>query len=745
MFWAPPAYMAPEQCSGDSRPTDRRADVYGLGVTLYEALTGTRPFAGATREAILHAVRSSIFPPLRRTAPELPRDLEVVVHTAMNFEPTLRYETALAFAEDLRRVRDWEPILAEPPSVLGRIGRWSKRHPARAALIALIGIGTPTLAALGGYIAATAPRVAAQERTERARDFENEVESGFFDLAHHSLESAHTHFESALALVRRYPESGSAIEAELGRILVLRRGNRIAEAQAAWRTLRVDIGDPGLIAAMETELSLTPAADAAAGSAGMLRPTTSLGHFMVATLALASGHENERERDANRHFQRARDHYLAAILQSDRARRAHHTGLADATSHLAMEVEARELSDTLLSLWPNDPQVTYAAGHALVNVDPKRAAAQLEQAVLNLPDASHAAFALGDARRKLGDASGAVAAYELGLTRQATYPNAWAALALAHLAQKEAERAESAIRRALELAPYTPGFDSILAKTFDMRRDDAAAAAILVASLDRHPEDWRNRHTLGQAFRRLDRSEDAARELLLAAQHPQASAECLINTGLAIQECGRPIEATPYLVRGHELGSARPTWNYPSGQWLEDNRRYAAQDRHFSERLAEATNPETLDIEDRELVHFNEWALFTRRPDVGLRFYRELFRNRPILVAKEAYRATLVLLVHRGATFSITNPYVRTPKLATLSDEDRREALGWLEAMVDQWESPAENMEPFPDSIPETAAWLGDETAFQALRDGGESQLDSALQARTAALWARISAAAEKK
>jgi serine/threonine-protein kinase len=119
-----PAYMAPEQIEPRGRAVDRRTDVYALRVTLYECLTGRRPFEGHSLEAVSRAILRGAAPGVRTLAPRVPRDLAAVVSVAMDPDPTRRYATALALAEDLRRVRDKQPIRARPAGVALRLRRW---------------------------------------------------------------------------------------------------------------------------------------------------------------------------------------------------------------------------------------------------------------------------------------------------------------------------------------------------------------------------------------------------------------------------------------------------------------------------------------------------------------------------------------------------------------------------------------------------------------------------------------------
>ena len=130
-----PAYMSPEQLLAQRIRLDCRTDVYSLGVTLYECLTLRRPFDAPTREGLYAQILSSDADSPRRLNPQVPQDLVVVLETAMAKDRDRRYRTAQEFAEDLRRVREHEPIRARPTPPIVRLGRWTQRHPAVATAI----------------------------------------------------------------------------------------------------------------------------------------------------------------------------------------------------------------------------------------------------------------------------------------------------------------------------------------------------------------------------------------------------------------------------------------------------------------------------------------------------------------------------------------------------------------------------------------------------------------------------------
>ncbi len=157
-----PAYMAPEQVLG--RRAGPGVDVHGLGVVLYELLTGERPFTGPTREALFHAILTAAAPDVRARVPAAPRDLSVVVSTALAKDVGHRYRTALDLAEDLAAVRASRPIAARRPSTVARVARWARRDPVQAGLVAALGLALVVAAGSGGFVAAKSGALREGER-----------------------------------------------------------------------------------------------------------------------------------------------------------------------------------------------------------------------------------------------------------------------------------------------------------------------------------------------------------------------------------------------------------------------------------------------------------------------------------------------------------------------------------------------------------------------------------------------------
>lgn len=164
-----PAYMSPEQASGDLATVGPAADVYSLGATLYHFLTGQPPIEGKDLATVLHRVRTGKIIPPRRHWRAIPKSLEAICLKALAKDPDDRYSSARALAEDLQRFVADEPVRCHQAGLLERSMRWARQHQTLsvslgAASLALVA----TLTVAFGIVSATNRKLVISESAERS-------------------------------------------------------------------------------------------------------------------------------------------------------------------------------------------------------------------------------------------------------------------------------------------------------------------------------------------------------------------------------------------------------------------------------------------------------------------------------------------------------------------------------------------------------------------------------------------------
>jgi len=165
-----PQYMSPEQARGEAAGS--ASDIYSLGATLYEMLTGRPPFRAATPAETQRQVIDNEPVPPRRLNPAVPRDLETICLKCLEKAPSKRYATAEDLADELERCQQGRPILARPITRPARTWRWCKRNPAVALLSAtavFLLLLLPAVAGFG-YLREAEQREIAEQRGQTAEE-----------------------------------------------------------------------------------------------------------------------------------------------------------------------------------------------------------------------------------------------------------------------------------------------------------------------------------------------------------------------------------------------------------------------------------------------------------------------------------------------------------------------------------------------------------------------------------------------
>src|SRR5262249_13307033 len=147
-----PAYMSPEQADGRLDELGPACDIYSLGATLYEILTGREPIQGTHIGEILTKARQGDWAPPRKVRRDVPAPLDAVCSKALALRPADRYGSALELAAELEHWLADEPVAAYPEPWTGRLRRWLRRHKGLAAGTA--GLLTTAVVALAlGFVA----------------------------------------------------------------------------------------------------------------------------------------------------------------------------------------------------------------------------------------------------------------------------------------------------------------------------------------------------------------------------------------------------------------------------------------------------------------------------------------------------------------------------------------------------------------------------------------------------------------
>jgi serine/threonine protein kinase/tetratricopeptide (TPR) repeat protein len=140
-----PSFMAPEQTGllGIVEQPGPAADIHSLGSVLYAILTGHPPYRGESSWETLSRVARGEFEPLSKQRPDVPIDLRTIVQKCMEPNPSHRYRSAAALADDLDCFLNGRPVLARPLGLVERTLKWARRKPSQsvaAAMLLFLGI-----------------------------------------------------------------------------------------------------------------------------------------------------------------------------------------------------------------------------------------------------------------------------------------------------------------------------------------------------------------------------------------------------------------------------------------------------------------------------------------------------------------------------------------------------------------------------------------------------------------------------
>ncbi len=582
-----PAYMAPEQIEGGSS-VDGRSDVWGLGVMLYEALSGRRPFEEATQLALMESIRIREPAPLARGRHRYSRDVEAVVERALTKEVAKRYASAALMGDDLDALIEGKPVRARRIGPFAKVLRAGRRRPAMAALLSVAVLSLLALAAVGGFLWASWDDLQTGRREARRSELRSALDRAWMALLRDETADAKRLFQellgeptagdearAGLRMIGRTPaeplpssdeSTDPSFEAFLDGQEALERARR--GDPAAWKQAEGHFADAIIRSAAPRPLYHFAYARAVAGRSSKKRA-------LAAARSLARRFPEEAQawksagftvlrrapEEALRMFQKAAD------LGGDDVDTAH--GIAMAHFHAGRPEEAIRLLRRIIAEAPD----VVAPRMSLVNVltvvgrlDEARRAEQealahgarglewlrvrgelsrvqgrwkealafYEQAVQVAPRHAKILERLGGLQRRLGNLVASAETFRRWTKVQPENYRAWLELSTVEVALGRLRRGISATDRALELKP-----------------DNIAVLANRVGAL--------------RMWGALSTAERDARAVI--ARDPR-SAESYLNLGLIHHEQFRLQEALEDFETAHRLGSARPSWPHPTADFI---------------------------------------------------------------------------------------------------------------------------------------------------------------------------------
>jgi tetratricopeptide (TPR) repeat protein len=449
-----PSYMSPEQAKGLDQEVGRGADVYSLGVILYEMLTGRPPLKGMNPDETIKLVREKDPVPPSKLRPNIPYDLETICLKCLDKEPGKRYSTADELAEDLERFLDGKPVLARRTPLWERGAKLARRRPLASSLL-LVGLVGSAAAAGFAVQAREAAVLRLAREAARVRGLERVVSQGLFDARVH-LEGerwddarevlagllTRTKSEPALAEKARQAEAlmkrahdGDAAEAAL--VDARARYRRFLSARDAAFFL-----DARLDGRAEPEIAEAIAGAARAGLGVFAGPSAPVGDAWPPPTIPASLSPHERDEVS------AGSYELLLILADAVSQRP---GAGPATR----ADEALAILGRAAALRPSATDAEHLQRAAYLALKGDRAAAERErrQARAPSPEDAFGCFLFGRELIRRRDWAGATAHFDRAIRRRPDHFRARCLLAICHLQTDEPLKAVPLLTACLKDRP----------------------------------------------------------------------------------------------------------------------------------------------------------------------------------------------------------------------------------------------------------------------------------------------------
>jgi serine/threonine protein kinase/tetratricopeptide (TPR) repeat protein len=608
-------YMSPEQALAKHGLVDHRTDVYSLGVTLYELLTGTPAVEGKDREEILNAITMKELKSPRALDSSIPLDMETILLKAMEKNATDRYATAKEMADDLRRYLNHETIRARRPSFTQRARKWVRRHRTATTAVAVC-VAVGCLAIVGSVSWAWG------ERTVRRREAEAKVLEAF-DSAIPGLEEGYPWDPTLVSATQRAEAQLSAgsisltyrlrVEQLLQDVEVLRHLEKARLQVALWsEATGFDFaGADRLYAEAFEGYGLDVASPDAEGTAQRLRNSAIVAH-LVAALNHWAYVQNALEKGRGKPLRDLADladddswqrRQRAAARQKDRRALellAEEAGvLKQRPTNLTMlAIDLRDCgslpaAERLLRLaqleYPSDFWINFGLANLLLHDDTSDPADAVRffQAALSLRPSSTVTYVnLSQALKNQGKLIDAEAASRKAIALTPHEALAYSSLAGTLGSQKRWVEAEVAAREAFALKPEDALFRVNLSYVLNNRGKATESETHCRKAISLKPNLAAAYLNLGSALSKQGRLEEAESALRKAIALEPNYDTALGELGAFLGNHGQLAEAETTLKKAIALKPGSASAHYNLGTVLLKQRKLAEAERAFGKAIA---------------------------------------------------------------------------------------------------------------------------------------------------------------
>ncbi len=739
-------YMAPEQARGDHATVDRRSDVFGLGGILCVILTGQPPFVGEFAERFRQAHAGDLSEAYERLEKcDADPELVKLCKQLLAAEPASRPADAAAVAERITGYQDGvrrrleEERLARAEAEV-RAAEEKKR---RRVWLGLGAVTAVLLVALAGGAwwyqqHQVEQRIEARVRSERSRvEIEQSLIQASDARARYQFGVSASLLGFAAARLPDVNDDALTLTVTEARreLQFIRSVDDIRLRTATWTNEGFDntfaIGIDGAFASAFREYGI----DIAAGDVDSI--TRSIASSGIAG-DLVQGLDAWWGVEPNVEL-RTRLYRVAQAVDPQAAREALSESDPEQLKRLANGIDAASLSPMLAANM--GLRLSEHAGEI------EAAAAILTTASLSHPGDFWLHFYAGQTFAESESAEAqqkAMGHYRAALAIRPENTAAHTNLGSRFSDLGQNELAERSYRTALRLDPQHAfaryNFGRLLA---DLHRLEEAEAEYRQAiRLD--PEYAAAHYNLGSLLDNLDRREQAEDEYREAMRLDPEYAEAHCNLGLLLmRSTDRYSEAAELLRRGHELGTARPDWPYPSKLWLAAAEQLARQDDQFQALIAGEIEPKT---GGEALAAANFALVRMSRPLAAARLFETGLADPEV---EETSKAEF----HYNAACAALLSSAGTSDAADLADDERARwrglAFEWLTADLARLDAHATDDEPDNDqAVIDTLRHWQTDPDLAPIRGDAVTELPSGEQPAWQALWsdhARILELAETR